>query len=173
MTSIYDHPLLTTDYYIKTPTYCRLHQQIVNWIYTGTIGAYIWGRPRNGKSSFIQEAKETFYTRKNERIPSICFIAKTISIPTENKFYTACLYAVNHKHKKSGNETDKRERFLNYIKEIAYTNEERRVLFLIDEAQKLPRLYYELFSDVFNELKMAGFKSCYFFFWQRSVIKLH
>lgn len=154
------HPLLIDRYRVQTQAIEQLHQTIKQWLYTGATGGYVWGEPRSGKTTALEYVSGALRTRAGKPIRVFTYNAKTFSVTTDNKLWTAILSALGHGMAHMGNAIDKYERLVSFLAEQALTNEVQQVVLIIDEAQKWQRLEFEMMVDLGNDLRRRGVQLC-------------
>jgi hypothetical protein len=150
--TIFEHQICQQKYYLDTIAINQLSTTIDGWIRRGLVGGVVWGYPRCGKSTAIRQSIGTLETRSGMSVPSVVFNMKSNMIKTDNKFFDGILMAMKHAFSGKGNSLNKLGKILEFFTEEALQNDEKRVVLVIDEAQKMTPFEYNLVSDIHNDL---------------------
>ena len=151
---ITDHPLMLTagGYKFPTPSVKYAYTQLVDGITSGLPGIAWIAFPRYGKTSAVEVFKQTLKSTYPEMVV-ISFIAKSHKIPNEILFYSELLSAAGLACPPGRKSDDYLKRLTRSLCAWVSTSRAKRVILLIDEAQKLQEEHYSWLIDVSNELR--------------------
>lgn len=151
---IIDHPLMLTagGYQFPTPSVDYAFTQLVDAITSGLTGIAWVAFPRYGKTSAVEIFKKMLKSTYPEMVV-ISFIAKSHKSPNEILFYSELLNAAALASPPGRNKDDYLKRLTRSLCTCAASSRSRRVILLIDEAQKLKQDDYAWLIDVSNELR--------------------
>lgn len=150
------HPIETGQYLIATNEIDKLCYIVSNWIENRFPGAIIYGRPRLGKSKAIKYLIEVLPEELKENIPIFNIICRSHTSSRENNFFENLLTGVGHSYASEGRPNEKRERLKNFLINAAEKSMQNRIIFFMDDAQKLKTMEYDWLMDVYNELDELG-----------------
>ncbi|MFJ5563201.1 AAA family ATPase [Lysinibacillus xylanilyticus] len=146
------HPVETGKYLIATNEIDRLCYIVSNWIENRFPGAIIYGRPRLGKTRAISYLLKVLPEELNENIPFFHIRCRSYRSSRENSFFEDLLNGVGHSLASDGRTSEKRERLKNFLISEAEKSKQNKIVFFIDDAQKLKDMEYDWLMDVYNEL---------------------
>lgn len=146
------HPIETGKYLIATNEIDKLCYIVSNWIENRFPGAIIYGRPRLGKTRAISYLLNVLPEELNENIPLYHIRCKSYTTSRENNFFEDLLTGVGHSLISEGRPSEKRERLKNFLLTAAEKSMQNKIVFFIDDAQKLKTMEYDWLMDVYNEL---------------------
>lgn len=146
------HPIETGKYLIATNEIDKLCYIVSNWIENRFPGAIIYGRPRLGKTRAISYLLKVFPDDLKENVPIFHIRCRSYKNSRENNFFEDLLIGVGHSLASEGRPSEKRERLKNYLIMAAEKSMQNKIIFFIDDAQKLNTMEYDWLMDVYNEL---------------------
>lgn len=88
--------------------------------------------------------------------PMYFFLCRKYKNPSEGTFFEDLLKDLGHSAAFSGKANVKRVRLLKFLLEQADTAGQNRIIFFIDDAQRLHEIHYDWLMDIYNELDRAG-----------------
>lgn len=150
------HPVETGKYLISTNEIDRMYQTVLQWIENRIPGAIIYGRPRLGKTRAITYLMNCLPQDFGNNMPIYHVRCRTYKRPNENSFFEDLLLAVGHSIAIQGKANVKRNRLLKFLVERSDFSGTNKVVFFIDDAQRLVEIHYDWLMDVFNELEQYG-----------------
>lgn len=146
------HPIETGKYLIATNEIDKLCYIVSNWIENRFPGAIIYGRPRLGKTRAISYLLKVLPDDLKENVPIFHIRCRSYKNSRENNFFEDLLTGVGHSLASEGKPNEKRERLKNYLIMAAEKSMQNKIIFFIDDAQKLNTMEYDWLMDVYNEL---------------------
>lgn len=150
------HPIETGKYLISTNEIDRMYQTVNKWIENRTPGAIIYGRPRLGKTRAISYLLNYLPQDFGENTPMYHIRCRKYKNPNENFFFEDLLNAVGHSIITNGKSNMKRTRLLRFLVERADFAGNNKVIFFIDDAQRLVEINYDWLMDLYNDLDHYG-----------------
>lgn len=150
------HPIETGKYLISTNEIDRMYQAVTRWIENRTPGAIIYGRPRLGKTRAISYIINCLPQDFGKNTPIYHIRCRKYKNPNENFFFEDLLTASGHSISNSGKSIMKRTRLLRFLVERADFSRSNKVIFFIDDAQRLVEINYDWLMDLYNELEHYG-----------------
>lgn len=166
-----DHPLMLVagGYRFKTPSVDYAFTQLVDAITSGLPGIAWVAFPRFGKTSAVEIFKKMLRATYPEMVV-ISFIAKSHKCPSEILFYSELLHAAGLASPPGKNKDDFLKRLTRSLCTWASISRSRRVILLIDEAQKLKEDDYAWLIDISNELRSLNVSLTVALFAQPSLV---
>ncbi|MFW8589700.1 ATP-binding protein [Glaciecola sp. 2405UD65-10] len=156
------HPINRDDYAIYTPSIARFTKQITVWLDNMVPGAFIYGKPRLGKTRSIRYWLEDLLDEHYEGEACLYKMNyKLFQNSTENNFLEELILAVMGKStvvSKSRSKSVKYEFVANHIITQVMNKKSNRVLFIIDEAQNIPEIGYRWLCNFQNLLDEHGLR---------------
>ncbi|HBB94687.1 MAG TPA: ATP-binding protein [Blastocatellia bacterium] len=146
------HPVETTRYVIPTPPIQSLSLTVTHWIHNRVPGAVIYNRPRTGKTRAIRFLNQLLPEIFGPQLQIINMLCREYRIASEGTFFEDLLRASGHTMWSSGKTSAKRHRLNQYLIEKVERSNQNRLVFFLDEAQKLHEPQYNWLIDVYNEL---------------------
>ncbi|WP_413380787.1 ATP-binding protein [Alkalihalobacillus sp. 1P02AB] len=163
------HPIETGTYIIPTNEIDRLYQKISQCLINRSPGAIIYGRPRLGKTRAIKYL-QTILPLEFEEISTYFIMCRRYKNPNENTFFEDVLTGVGHALPHNGKACHKRERLFKFLIEEAVIKKSNRIVFFIDDAQRLSEIQYDWLMDINNELDNYGISFTVFLFGQNELV---
>lgn len=164
------HPIETGRYLIGTEEINRLYEVVTQWIENRSPGGIIYGRPRLGKSRAISFLMHILPADYNNRLSIYDLSSYQSKSPTERSFYEDLLSGVGHDLAFKGSTSEKRVRLTRYLIEQGIRLENRRIVFFMDDAQRLSELQYNCLMDIYNDLDKAGIQLTFILVGQPELI---
>src|ERR1051326_3914776 len=146
------HPVETTQYVIPTPPIQSLNLTVTHWINNRVPGAVIYNRPRTGKTRAIRFLNQLLPETFGPHLQIINILCREYRIASEGTFFEDLLRASGHTMWSSGKTSAKRHRLNQYLSERVQRSNQNRLVFFLDEAQKLHEPQYNWLIDLYNEL---------------------
>ena len=150
------HPVETGKYLISTNEIDRMYQSVIQWIENRIPGAIIYGRPRLGKTRAISYLINCLPQDVGENTPIFHIRCRKYKNANENFFFEDLLNAVGHSLITNGKSNIKRTRLLRFLVERADLSGNNKIIFFIDDAQRLVEIHYDWLMDLYNELDQYG-----------------
>ncbi|EAZ85485.1 hypothetical protein BB14905_14850 [Bacillus sp. B14905] len=150
------HPIETGRYIICTEQINNAKAIVFNWIDKRMPGAIIYGKPRMGKTSLINYIRRTLNEEFDTPIPTFHIMCKTYASPKESTFFGDLLASVGHSLSLEGSTPEKRIRLNNYLVNTVEKSNQNKLVFFIDDAQRLTDIQYNWLMDIYNELDAYG-----------------
>ncbi|WP_225446628.1 ATP-binding protein [Paenibacillus rhizovicinus] len=133
-----------------------LKETIVRWVDNRVPGGIVYGRPRLGKTRAIKYLMHVLPAEFDQRIPVYSLKCRQYKVINENVFFEDILKDINHAYPSSGKASQKRERLTKYLKENVESSGQHRLVFFLDDAQRLADIQYGWLMDINNELDSLG-----------------
>lgn len=150
------HPVETGKYLISTNEIDRMYQSVIQWVENRIPGAIIYGRPRLGKTRAISYLINCLPQDVGENTPIFHIRCRKYKNANENFFFEDLLNAVGHSLITNGKSNIKRTRLLRFLVERADFSGNNKIIFFIDDAQRLVEIHYDWLMDLYNELDQYG-----------------
>jgi hypothetical protein len=146
------HPIYTGRYLLSTNEINIVYDTVKRWIDTRAPGGIIYGRPRIGKTRAVKFLLTLLPTFLGNKLPVFTINCRHYSRPNENTFFQDLLRDIGHEDPFSGRASVKRQRLFNFLLFKGQQCEEKRIIFIMDEAHELEESHYGWLMDVYNEL---------------------
>ncbi|WHZ60076.1 ATP-binding protein [Metabacillus hrfriensis] len=147
------HPIYTGQYLLGTNEIYKMHQQVYKWIFCRSPGGIIYGTQRIGKTRAIRYLQQVLPEQFGSDLEIFFFMSHYYSRPHDHVFYDDMLRNVLHTLDTSDvKPSRKRERLMAHLIEKGKACKQRRVIMLIDDAQRLEHEHYEWLMDMYNVL---------------------
>lgn len=150
------HPIETGHYNIPTQAILNLYVEVSQWITNRSPGGIVHGRPRIGKTSAIKFMNAFIGEEFGEKTPVYHICCNQYRYPSEQTFFGDLLQGVGHNIYLSGKADAKRDRLIKYLVEIVRASGKYRVIFFMDDAQRLHELHYGWLMDISNLLEQQN-----------------
>lgn len=148
------HPIETGRYCIATPPVCVLYDVVKQWILNRSSGV-VYGKQRFGKTWAMKYLTQQLANDFDD-MPIYFLPCRDYRLPSENSFFEDLLRGVSHAFT-GGKPAAKRNRLVEFLDERARSESgRRRLVIILDEAQKLHELHYRWLVDTHNELDERG-----------------
>lgn len=150
------HPIETGKYLVSTNEIDRMYQTVIKWIENRIPGTIIYGRPRLGKTRAISYLINCLPQDFGENMPIYHIRCRKYKNPNENFFFEDLLNSVGHSIISNGKPNMKRTRLLRFLVERADFSGTNKIVFFIDDAQRLAEIHYDWLMDLYNDLDHYG-----------------
>ncbi|MES2026441.1 MAG: ATP-binding protein [Pseudomonadota bacterium] len=172
-TYIADHPLMlaTGGYALPTPPLVAALTQIVSSIMAGTPGIAWVAVPRFGKTTAIRLIKEKIGEALNGT-PVVGHIARRHAKSDEGRFYKELLESSDMAVPPGRDAGDRFNRLWKGWWSQVLTRRSKRIVLIIDEAQKLSEAEYSWLIDVANILAEKRISLCVVLFGQPDLLSV-
>ncbi|MFP3390347.1 AAA family ATPase [Brevibacillus sp. SIMBA_040] len=150
------HPIETGRYLLATPVVDRLFEVVSDWFEERATGGIIYGRPRFGKTRAIKYLMNVFPIKFGVNVPVYNIKCKQYKRVNEGTFFEDLLNDIGHGFPFSNKTSVKRDRLQKYLIEKADASGLKRVVFFMDDAQRLVDIQYDWLMDIYNELDDHG-----------------
>ncbi len=155
-TDYYDHPVFDPlGLQLETPETTRLENQLLQWLWTGSTGAYVTGESRTGKTTALEMLSQRLVLRNGNPVP-----VHLISFPPGDAstiasvFRNLCLSAELKCSPRDQGDTLKK-RFFDFLLDKASIQEVNRLVLLVDEMQRLSARQINAFAHLYDLLRKA------------------
>lgn len=146
------HPVETGRYCISTRAINELGDTMLKWIENRVPGGIITGRPRLGKTRAVQYLSRAIPQLLNDHIPLFTVTCNRYRIPSENTFYSDVLMDLGLDVPKGHSAGVKRDRICKHLISAAQDSNQRRVIVVLGDAQRLGKMSLEWLMDIHNQL---------------------
>lgn len=146
------HPLEQGQYILPTLEINRLMEKIIQIINDGGPGMIVYGRPRLGKTRATVYAVNYLPAELVTPIPIFVADCKSYKVPSAEKFYRDMLNDFSFRFESKKDEIVLRSQIVNLMHEKGERSNLRRVVLIMDEAQKMTEWQYNCLVDISNQL---------------------
>ncbi|GGB52847.1 ATP-binding protein [Fictibacillus barbaricus] len=152
------HPIYTGRYLLGTNEITKMYNTVSRWIECRSPGGIIYGRQRIGKTRAIRFLKEFLPNEFGTDLPVFLYLCQEYIRPNELVFFEDLLRNVDHPLATAppARAAVKRERLYNFLIVRGLKTVEKRVIFILDDAQRLKEPHYEWLMDIYNALDRAN-----------------
>ena len=153
----YEHPIFNPlSLHLDTPMMHEIHDEITRWLWTGATGGVIYGAARSGKTTALVNIGKKLRLRSGQLIPSFY-----LSVPTrDQKTITSVLRHICDSaelpYTKFAVADSLAKMFLHHVIDATEINQCRRVLLIVDEMQRLKTAQFNVFAEMYDELRQLG-----------------
>ena len=152
----FSHPVDDGGYIFLTNQAAIMNKKINVWIRNRIPGAIIYGKPRLGKTKAISYNIRVLSEQWGTRANFYYMTTATYSNITENIFFEEMLRSIGQPETRKGTVVEKRIRLNRFLIGKASLTGAKKIIFFIDEAQRLTEKQYDLLMDIYNELYANG-----------------
>jgi hypothetical protein len=145
------YPIETGLYLIATNEIDRLYKKVVQCLTNRAPGAIIHGRPRLGKTRALEYLMHIL-PEEFSNIPIFFLTSRVYKKASENIFFQDILIDIGHGIPFSGKADKKRQRLLWYLIEQVRESGQNKIIFFIDDAQRLEEIQFGWLMDIYNDL---------------------
>ncbi|GAE28593.1 hypothetical protein JCM9140_4841 [Halalkalibacter wakoensis JCM 9140] len=163
------HPIETGRYLIGTNEIDHLYKKVVQCLTNRSTGVIIHGRPRLGKTRALEYLMRIL-PEEFDNIPIYFLLSREYKNANENIFFQDILLDIGHAVPFSGKADKKRQRLLWFLIERANQSGKRRIVFFIDDAQRLVDMQYGWLMDIYNDLDRVGISLTVFLVGQDELV---
>lgn len=146
------HPIEQKQYILPTLEILRLMDVVKQIITNGLPGMIVYGRPRLGKTFSTLFAVNYLPVDLGMPIPIFLAECKQYKAPNEEKFYRDLLIDFKFNYTAKKDPVQLRQQIVNLFQEKAERTPLRRVVLVMDEAQRMTEWQYNCLSDIYNQL---------------------
>jgi len=146
------HPVEMGGYILPTMEVKRLMERLTRVVMNRLPGMIVYGRPRIGKTKSVELALNYLPMQIGEYFPILSTRCKSYRVPTEEKFFGDILSDFKFSFPAKRSPTAMRQQIVNLMLEQGERSKLRRVMLVIDEAQRLTELQYNWLIDIYNDL---------------------
>ncbi|MGM0883098.1 MAG: ATP-binding protein [Bacillota bacterium] len=146
------HPIEQGQYVLPTLEINRLMDKIIQIITDGAPGMIVYGRPRLGKTKATTFAVTYLPEMLETPIPVFIADSKSYKVPSAEKFFRDMLSDFRFGFEGKKDEIVLRNQIVNLMHEKAERSNLRRIVLIMDEAQKLTEWQYDCLIDIYNQL---------------------
>lgn len=154
------HPILRNDYAVYTVATDKFMKKVVSWTENMLPGAYVYGRPRIGKSRALKYWVEpSLHDYYGNQFCMYRMRIKNMQLPNENTFLDEVIQSLKGKLIKFTGKNIKSlkyELIVNHIIVDRIKSNAHISLFVIDEAQNLSESHFHWLCNIQNELDELG-----------------
>jgi len=150
------HPINSGNYLFATREIKKMIENTNLWIENRTPGAIIYGNPRLGKTKAIKYTINVLNLKWGDFVDFYSITTNYYAKLTERIFFEEMLRAVGHPEITKGTIVDKRNRLTKYLVANADQKNAKKIVFFIDEAQRLKASHFDFLMDIYNELYANG-----------------
>lgn len=135
-----------------------MYTTVSRWIECRSPGGIIYGRQRIGKTRAIRFLKQFLPNEYGTDLPVLLYLCQEYTRPNELIFFEDLLRNFDHPLASTppARAAVKRERLYNYLIDKGLRNVEKRVILILDDAQRLREQHYEWLMDIHNALDRAN-----------------
>jgi len=146
------HPIENGQYILPTKEVMRLMNTLKQIVINRLPGMIVHGRPRLGKSWAVKFASKHLPDEVGAPVPIFLSSCKQYRVPNEEKFYLDLLNDFKFPFPAKRKPADMRRQIVNLMLEKGERSVLRRVVLVIDEAQRLAEWQFNCLIDIYNEL---------------------
>lgn len=146
------HPLLRNDYLVLTKPISRVMASVVEWIRLNQWGTMVYGQRRLGKSHCAEFIKRYLAGLLGYKIAVVLFCTRLHDVYRESDFLDELLEVLGEEAPKSGGKTRKTQLIVNRLLVLARRCPYKKVVFVLDDAQRLQQLHFEIMMSFQNKL---------------------
>jgi hypothetical protein len=140
------------DYLILTQPISRVMASLTQWLKLNFSGTMIWGQRRLGKSHCAEFIKRYLADTLGYRISVILLCVRKHDVVRENDFLDQIMRSLQVKASKRASKDERMELIVNKFLVLARRCPVHKVIFVLDDAQRLHNLHYEVLMSIQNEL---------------------
>ncbi len=146
------HPFLRNDYLVLTKPIDRVMKSVVAWIRLNVSGAIIYGQRRLGKSHFAEFAKLYLADLLGYKIAVVLHCTRFHEVYREGDFLDELLTTLKERAPGRASKDKKIELIVNRLLVLARRCPYKKVVLLLDDAQRCQNLHFELLMTIQNLL---------------------
>lgn len=146
------HPIEKNDYLILTRPIIRIMASVTAWIKLNFSGAMIYGQRRLGKSHCAEFIKRYLSDTLGYKLAVVLLCVRKHDIVREGDFLDSLLRSLGETPPKRGSKDQKMELIINRFLVMARRCPIRKVMLVLDDAQRLEILHFEILMSIQNEL---------------------
>ncbi len=138
---------------IKTPMMKALHAAITQWTLCGYSGGVVYGYPRMGKSKAIRSLPKYITDRNGDPIAIEHVTIGERDVSTIHNVYYKIAISMKLTISKRATTDQLFKHTATHLADAAMTNQGKRIVLTIDEAQELRIRQLSAFSEIYNYLE--------------------
>lgn len=146
------HPIEKNDYLILTKPINRVMASLTAWIRLNFSGVMIYGQRRLGKSQCAEFIKRYLAATLGYKLAVVLLCVRKHDIVREGDFLDSLLRSVGEIPPRRGSKDQKMELIINRFLVLARRCPVKKVLLVLDDAQRLETLHLEILMSIQNEL---------------------
>lgn len=146
------HPFLRNDYLVLTKPIDRVMKSVVAWIQLNVWGTIIYGQRRLGKSHFAEFARLYLSDLLGYKIAVVLHCTRHHEVYHEGDFLDELLTTLKERAPARVSKEKKVELIVNRLLVLARRCPYKKVVLLLDDAQRLQNLHFELLMTIQNLL---------------------
>ncbi|KEQ22515.1 AAA family ATPase [Paenibacillus tyrfis] len=150
------HPIEQGGYILPTMEVKRLMESLTKIVINRLPGMIVYGRPRIGKSISIEFALNYLPMQLGTLFPILRTKCSSYRVPTEEKFFGDMLSDLKFPFPAKRNPSAMRQQIVNLMLEQGERSRMRRIMLVIDEAQRLTEIHYNWLMDICSNITFAG-----------------
>lgn len=147
------HPIITGNYTIYTNSLCKVLDKLLFWISINSPGAVVYGLQRVGKTTTIEIIEKRLKDEYDGALAVFSVISHTYSRTNDGAFFSDLIEDLGIVTKNNLRPNEKRRQIVQFFENAVKNLKQNRVILIVDEAQLLKDLHYELLRDIYNDLK--------------------
>lgn len=153
----YEHPVFNPiALHVETPAYKQLYSDLLQWLWTGATGGYVYGQARVGKSRAIQSLFGRLHTRGNIPVPTHQLTVSLRDRPTVVSIFRQLCQSADLKLTNRDVADTLSDRFTHFLADQASQTGSRRVVLFVDEMQRLKIDQLNAFAELYDKLTLIG-----------------
>ena len=146
------HPVEKNDYLLLTLPINRIIASVTQWIKLNFPGAMIYGQRRLGKSHCAEFIKRYLADVLGYKLAVVLLCVRKHDATREGDFLDEILRALGEKPPKRASKDTKMELIINRFLVLARRCPLQKVMLVLDDAQRLENLHFEILMSIQNEL---------------------
>lgn len=146
------HPIEKNDYLILTIPISRIMASLTAWIRLNYSGVMIYGQRRLGKSHCAEFIKRYLADTLGYKLAVILLCVRKHDMVREGDFLDMLLRSLGETPPKRGSKDQKMELIINRFLLLARRCPVKKVMLVLDDAQRLETLHFEILMSIQNEL---------------------
>ncbi|TXI48860.1 MAG: ATP-binding protein [Lysobacter sp.] len=146
------HPIEKNDYLILTKPIARIMVSLTAWIRLNFSGVMIYGQRRLGKSHCAEFIKRYLADTLGYKLAVVLLCVRKHDVVREGDFLDTLLRSLGETPPKRGSKDQKMELIINRFLVLARRCPVKKVMLVLDDAQRLETLHFEILMSIQNEL---------------------
>lgn len=146
------HPIERNDYLILTKPIGRIMISLTAWIRLNFSGVMIYGQRRLGKSHCAEFIKRYLADTLGYKLAVVLLCVRKHDVVREGDFLDMLLRSLGETPPRRGSKDQKMELIVNRFLVLARRCPVRKIMLVLDDAQRLETLHFEILMSIQNEL---------------------
>ena len=146
------HPFLKNDYLILTRPIEWVIKSLVRWLHLNVPGAIVYGRRRLGKSHCAEFIKKYLSALLGYKIAVVLMCVRFHDVYRENDFLDEILGVLGESAPGRGGKEKRLRAIVNRFLVLARRCPYKKVILVLDDAQRLQHMHFEILMTLQNEL---------------------